>query len=401
MCDDLTLGDLKTLAREYGLKGYSKLRKDDLCDLVTKKIFKSTSAPTPKPKANPRKRKAVTCDNMTVKMLKKEASEKGVRGRSKMRKQELCDALYPQRKKKKPQPKKVVPKAGQEWIADPQPLGPYEWKPFKGGSAHAHRGKIKKDAQGKEWISLPTAFGTYEWKPFYGNNPGSRGIHGSKPKKVTFQEKPKKKDVAKIASDCAEGKKNWTVMKDNELGSGGYGTVYVACKGKDCTYAMKITKKLQEHHREVRAFQILKGKGVAPEMMGAWVCGKEGFIVMRQVQRRTPTEEQVMDKILQLHIAGIAHNDIHEGNTLMDEKGEAVIIDFGLCVFWNEPNYDRATLEDIIQVYELRGPGTRFVEYDNTRKLLDIMKRQRISLEKAEQERPIKWYNVERSVFRD
>lgn len=75
----LTVIELKKKCKEKGIKGYSKMKKNELIQLLKPETKKS----------------APTHDTLTLVDLKKECKEKGIKGYSKMKKNQLLKLLYP------------------------------------------------------------------------------------------------------------------------------------------------------------------------------------------------------------------------------------------------------------------------------------------------------------------
>ena len=81
----LSVIELKKKCKESGLKGYSKLKKVELVQLLKKSQSKQET-----------KKFAPKLDKLTVADLKKKCKEKGIKGFSKMKKNQLLKLLYPE-----------------------------------------------------------------------------------------------------------------------------------------------------------------------------------------------------------------------------------------------------------------------------------------------------------------
>ena len=139
------------------------------------------------------------------------------------------------------------------------------------------------------------------------------------------------------------------------IGSGTYGTTYIACKGTDCNYIIKIQENDEMFHREVNALVDLNGWEYTPIIYDAWTCGTLGFIVMEKLDdvgqcirnfKKMNEIEQEINRIVDiLHEKGWSHGDMHLGN-LMCKNGHFAFIDFGQAQNFSE--VDSIYIEDLI-----------------------------------------------------
>ena len=124
------------------------------------------------------------------------------------------------------------------------------------------------------------------------------------------------------------------------IGEGGYGSTYVACKGMDCNYIIKLQNNDINFIQEVKALYALNGWEYTPIIYDAWTCDNVGFIVIERLKSLkdcTYKSVKAMQTDLQnivdgLHQKGIIHNDLHLGN-LLCKNGHIALIDFGLSMF--------------------------------------------------------------------
>jgi hypothetical protein len=124
------------------------------------------------------------------------------------------------------------------------------------------------------------------------------------------------------------------------IGEGGYGSTYVACKGMDCNYIIKLQNNDINFIQEVKALYALNGWEYTPVIYDAWTCDNVGFIVIERLKSLkdcTYKSVKAMQTDLQnivdgLHQKGIIHNDLHLGN-LLCKNGHIALIDFGLSMF--------------------------------------------------------------------
>jgi hypothetical protein len=172
-------------------------------------------------------------------------------------------------------------------------------------------------------------------------------------------------DIGKLPSQPQQT--YWRQMAEKAkikiMGDGHFGTTYIACKGTDCNYIVKIQENKDNFIREVNALYDLNGWEHSPIIYDAWTCGALGFIVMEKLDhvkeciqkfKTVGKLKQELNKIVDmLHERGWVHADIHLGN-LMCKNGKFALLDFGESVKLSEIrsklyNPDRQHPDDLIQ----------------------------------------------------
>ena len=122
--------------------------------------------------------------------------------------------------------------------------------------------------------------------------------------------------------------KIWTLGR--QVGQGLNGTVYVACRRRDCDYAIKRFDKPEDPatHLPVQHEIILSRyagtKGVGPQVIDAWTCDDKTYMASQFVHGETVSQwkrrgthdrkwsqrdvvEQVTRTVHRMHEAGILH----------------------------------------------------------------------------------------------
>lgn len=123
-------------------------------------------------------------------------------------------------------------------------------------------------------------------------------------------------------------------VKKREIGSGGYGTVYVACKGNKCSYVLKIQPITRAYYNEVKFLKELEKYKFVPTIYDSWTCRGKGYIIMERLYTRSSLiKEEKHNKLLTiikiLHKKNIVYFDIHKGN-IMYKDNQVYLIDYGL-----------------------------------------------------------------------
>jgi serine/threonine-protein kinase len=162
-----------------------------------------------------------------------------------------------------------------------------------------------------------------------------------------------------------------------ELGRGAFGAVYAARlepTGEPC--AVKILTRFDQGRsaeRFRREAQVLSRLGPHPNIVRVLDSGEHGglpFVVMELVpggslssalkQGHRPTVaqaarigEQVALGLDHLHRSGVVHRDVNANNVLIDEKGDARLVDFGLAL-------DQQRVTRITETGELLGTPLAF-----------------------------------------
>ena len=172
-------------------------------------------------------------------------------------------------------------------------------------------------------------------------------------------------DVVKLPSQPQQT--YWRMMAEKAgikiMGDGHFGTTYIACKGTDCNYIIKIQENKDNFIREVNALVDLNGWEHSPIIYDAWTCGALGFIVMEKLDhvkgcikkfKTVGKLRRELNKIVDmLHKRGWAHGDIHLGN-IMCKNGKFALLDFGESVKLSEIrsklyNPDRQHPDELIE----------------------------------------------------
>ena len=134
----------------------------------------------------------------------------------------------------------------------------------------------------------------------------------------------------KIRESC----KNYDWIIKNQIGSGGYGSVFSACKIDNCSYVIKIQPISRAYYNEVKFLKELSKYKFVPKIYDAWICKNKGYIIMEKIYRTSSltTEEkriQLIKIIKKLHKLNIVFFDIHKGN-VMFKNNQIYLIDYGL-----------------------------------------------------------------------
>ena len=144
---------------------------------------------------------------------------------------------------------------------------------------------------------------------------------------------PIPKSFLPIIENCSH---NNIWKKNILLGSGDFGEVYIACKGTDCEYVIKIQKENKEYYTEIDALLSLQHTKAVPSVFAAWTCEKFGYFVMEKLYNCSANStimwKEVAKKLDIVKQAGYLHIDIHAGNVMCNKYGEVLLIDFGYAV---------------------------------------------------------------------
>ena len=159
--------------------------------------------------------------------------------------------------------------------------------------------------------------------------------------------------------------KNYGYTRINKIGSGAYGTVYLAKKNKK-KYAIKmqkfdnnyywggIEKFLEQNINEYKKLKKLNKYSISPKVYDIKIIFNEkkmevyslismehidGITLMQYKQQKGNLNEKdkkkLNKKISKLHEFGIYHRDLHENNIIVVKKGKNIdfmIIDLGFAV---------------------------------------------------------------------
>lgn len=149
---------------------------------------------------------------------------------------------------------------------------------------------------------------------------------------------------------CTEYKK-FDILKAAKIGSGSYGSVYKACRERECergryNYVAKIIP-LKEGDAsgflaEAVITTFLGRKGICPKVSSFFLCGnkkhRKGVLIMQRLQSIRSTDIEVsqlpgfLKKISIMHDNGVLHSDLYSRNVLMNPHTQKLFIaDFGLA----------------------------------------------------------------------
>lgn len=165
---------------------------------------------------------------------------------------------------------------------------------------------------------------------------------------------------------CEAGRE-WSFLRERELGRGTYGRVHLACRNSDCGYVAKweylAEAAVPRWHEEVRIAKVAARKRIAPRVYDSWLCrgldprsGREvdvgvtineqmdgSFNLLLNAQPLTKRQltrlfEDVRKKVDALHAERILHLDLHLGNILFKRAAadgarfEVRLTDFGMSI---------------------------------------------------------------------
>jgi serine/threonine protein kinase len=164
--------------------------------------------------------------------------------------------------------------------------------------------------------------------------------------------------------DDTEYIKNYGYTKINKIGSGAYGTVYLAKKNKK-KYAIKMQKFdnnywkpiedfLEQNINEYEKLKKLNKYSISPKVYDIIFIFNEnkmevyslifmdhidGITLLQHIEKKGKLDEKdkkkLNEKIVKLHKLGIYHRDLHEGNIIVIKKGKNIdfmIIDMGFAL---------------------------------------------------------------------
>lgn len=181
--------------------------------------------------------------------------------------------------------------------------------------------------------------------------------------------------------NCLERNRNKAI----ELGRGNHAVVYTVedpVLGSVCVKEMVQDPEIEANDPEIE-FEIqdeLNQKGVKTPYVIAQVFDKESkrqYIVMERVnglsikdlireKKDLPENfdleifiEKLSRVINAIHESNIIHRDLHAGNVMIDEKGEPVVIDFGMSSY-GSPHMEKAYEKEITK--RIAGRKTRVID---------------------------------------
>ena len=306
-CMKLTVSKIKKSQEYKNLKfrGKSKLKKKDLCTALEQKKV-SPKKVSPK-KVSPKKVSPKKFDCMKHKMtqIKKSQEYKNLklRGKSKLKKKDLCNALE-QKKVSPKKVKKVSPKKVKK-------VSPKKVSPKKVSSVL----KIKtSDSKISSWMKTLKQQGC----------------------------------VAVDVSDS--NSKNWTIHPKKLVTAGNVATMYKACQNGNCNALLKYqrgkSKRKQNTLLKEINIQMMASKiGISPKIYEAYKCDTGVGFIMETLPGDTYKQflwsgalsnnykiNEYMDKLLKvvekMHDKRIFHNDLHMNNVMINND-DIKIIDFG------------------------------------------------------------------------
>ena len=173
--------------------------------------------------------------------------------------------------------------------------------------------------------------------------------------------------------------------QEKELGSGFYGTAYLASKGKN-KYAVKVQdiliNNIQQGKQEAEIATKMGKIGVGPKIYESYFCNHQNslklFIVQEymaggsltdwkaQGNKFTPKLKQdLKNKVKLMHKHGIYHQDLKEDNILIQDKNgkqELFIGDFGISKTANSLTKDALFSDTQDMKYVITGQYIRIQE---------------------------------------
>jgi serine/threonine protein kinase len=160
-------------------------------------------------------------------------------------------------------------------------------------------------------------------------------------------------------------KKGYSIIKTYK--PGGQSLTYLVKKGEDVLLLKKpLSSEISTEvrfrlNREVEALKLLAGDGV-PKIID-YNTTDEVFILMEFIKGKTISEythgnplpvtqaidlfTEILNIVERCHRIELFHRDIKPDNILIDEKGDPVIIDFGMCWFKSDDDFKTDTNKEI------------------------------------------------------
>lgn len=146
---------------------------------------------------------------------------------------------------------------------------------------------------------------------------------------------------ARKDAGCTHG---WRINKDAKVGSGAFGTTYLACCDRDCNYIAKhvilktdediklgIKERVEEKFEtEVSLQKLATSNDLAPKVYSHWSCVHGGIIIMEPMRMTLNTffensngefvlimTKKFLEKYTKLKKLGINHGDLHLDNIML------------------------------------------------------------------------------------
>lgn len=165
--------------------------------------------------------------------------------------------------------------------------------------------------------------------------------------------------LKKTTIQCAQ-MKDWEIVKTTKFGEGKAGAVYLACNTtkKSCDYVAKIQTNSndQQYEREVEILDKLRNVSYIPRIYASFTCRNTGYIMMEKLfpiknKKASEVSDDIRGKLESLYKDHkVVFVDIHQGNVMMRENGELVLIDFGWAVSFD-------TEDDIVRIHPVLNKG--------------------------------------------
>ena len=154
----------------------------------------------------------------------------------------------------------------------------------------------------------------------------------------------------------------WEVIDSHS--EGGQAFIYIVKDLKGEFPGQMVLKRLKNHNRlnrfkkEIEAGQRLNHLGIAP--IHDYSLEEPAFFVTKKYEGKTLENLAPMDKIKALdiyvklcdiltyaHSMGVIHRDLKPENVILEETGNLVVLDFGLCYFDEGDDRMTATMEQV------------------------------------------------------
>jgi|694.fasta_scaffold76156_4 hypothetical protein len=138
-----------------------------------------------------------------------------------------------------------------------------------------------------------------------------------------------------IVEDCTQNE-IWKWKETDQIGSGGYGNVYITCNGLNCDYVVKVQQKNENYYTEIEALLSLQHTDAVPKVFAAWTCETFGYFVIEKLYHCEYDDnfmwKEVGKKLDIIKDEGYLHCDIHRKNVMCKKDGTVILIDFGSAI---------------------------------------------------------------------